>query len=162
MQKSLIYKGHKAGALRLATLASVFAIAVATVTAAPLDIDNHGVAIKLAYAGGNGGGNGNAGGNGNSADAPGQQKQIAGDGAAGDDAAVSEVTDGVASQGKDPEQQALIPIAEDAEPATQKVIKELAGLPDKSALTDQQESEAIKNGWGTWRTADGPETVIAR
>jgi hypothetical protein len=55
-----------------------------------------------------------------------------------------------------------MPIAEDAEPATHKVIKELAGLPDKSALSDQEESEAIRSGWGTWRTADGPETVIAR
>lgn len=150
------------GALRLAALASIFAIALAAATASPFTIGAHGVAVQAAFAGnGNGNGADNGKGNGNDG-APGQQKQLADDGTSSDDEALSSVAEGVDTEGRDVEQPTVVPIAEDAEPATHKVIKELAGLPDKSALSDEEETDAIRSGWGTWRTADGPETVIAR
>ncbi len=50
----------------------------------------------------------------------------------------------------------------DDQPATTNVIRELSGLPQESELSDEEEREAIRNGWGTWRTADGPETLLAQ
>jgi hypothetical protein len=107
-------------------------------------------------------GKGNAGGNGNGRDgAPGQQKQISGDNGADAEDAITSVAEGTGEAGGTEEVLAT-PIAEDAEPAANKVVKELVGLPEKSALSEEEELEAIRSGWGTWRTADGPETVIAQ
>ena len=47
-------------------------------------------------------------------------------------------------------------------PSTQRVIKEIGGVPREAELSSEEELEAIRNGWGTWRTADGPESVIAQ
>ncbi|UCH73097.1 MAG: hypothetical protein JSU82_12100 [Rhodospirillales bacterium] len=42
------------------------------------------------------------------------------------------------------------------------VIKQVAGVSEETELSDEEELEAIRNGWGTWRTADGPESVVAQ
>lgn len=160
MQKTVFYTARKAGALHVATLACICVIALAAATALPVALDHHGLTIKAAFAGN---GNGNAGGNGNGKDsAPGQQKQLTDDQSAADEDSVTAAAEGTASETGEIEQPAVLPIAEDAEPANNKVIKELAGLPEESALSEEEELEAIRSGWGTWRTADGPETVIAQ
>lgn len=46
--------------------------------------------------------------------------------------------------------------------STPRVIKEIAGVPGETELSSEEELEAIRNGWGTWRTADGPESVVAQ
>ncbi len=158
----------KTSALRVAALTSVCVITLATATALPVALDDHGLAVNAAFAGngngnGNSGGNGNGNGNGNGRDgAPGQQKQLADDQSSADDDAVTAVAEGTAADGGDIEQPGIMPIAEDAQPANNKVIKELAGLPEESELSEEEELEAIRSGWGTWRTADGPESVIAQ
>jgi hypothetical protein len=152
----------KASVLRMALLASVCAIALATVAAMPVALDDHGLTVKSAIAGN---GNGNAGGNGNGNGrdgAPGQQKQLADDPTAADEDAATSIAEGTAADGGEIGQPTILPIAEDAEPANNLVIKELAGLPEESALSEEEELEAIRTGWGTWRTADGPDTVIAQ
>jgi hypothetical protein len=166
----------KTGALRVALLASLCTVALATTASVPVAFDNHGPTFKSAFAGnGNGGGNGggnsgggNSGGGNGKDDAPGQQKKLADDESAEEEEAVTSAVEGtvdfdetVAENGE-VEQPMILPIAEDAEPANNKVIKELAGLPEDSALSDAEEQEAIRSGWGTWRTADGPETVISQ
>lgn len=160
MKKSDLAKTERTGAHRLAALASVCAIVLASATALPVTLDNHGMTTKLAYAG-NGNGNDNNGGNGKDS-APGQQAPVTGGQNTADEDAVNSVTDDVATESGEIEQPVILPIAEDAEPASNKVIKELAGLPEESALSEEEELEAIRSGWGTWRTADGPETVIAQ
>ena len=162
MQRSDIKPNGKTSALRVALLASVCAIALATVAAMPVALDDHGLTGKSAFAGnGNGGGNGGGNGKGGKDDAPGQQKKAAGDGASDEDA-VTDMAEGTAAENSRIEELEVLPIAEDAEPSNKKVIKELAGLPEESALSEEEELEAIRSGWGTWRTADGPETVIAQ
>lgn len=154
----------KAHAVRVALLASVCAIALATAVAMPVALDDHGLTVKSAIAGnGNGGGNGNSGGNGNGKDsAPGQEKKLANDASTAEEDATMAAVEGIDAESGELPQPVILPIAEDAEPATNKVIKELAGLPEESALSEEEEMEAIRSGWGTWRTADGPETVIAQ
>ncbi len=154
----------KAHAVRVALLASVCAIALATAVAMPVALDDHGLTVKSAIAGnGNGGGNGNSGGNGNGKDsAPGQEKKLANDASTAEEDAAMAAVEGIDAESGELPQSVILPIAEDAEPATNKVIKELAGLPEESALSEEEEMEAIRSGWGTWRTADGPETVIAQ
>jgi len=158
---------RKKRGLRMALLASLCTVAFASVAAMPIAIDGHGGTFKVAYAkndgkgGGNGGGNagGNGGGN---ADAPGQQKKLADDESAAEEDALTSTVEGPVAEGGEEAPTVILPIAEDAEPASNKVIKELAGLPEQSELSDDEEQEAIQSGWGTWRTADGPETVITQ
>jgi hypothetical protein len=154
----------KAHPVRVALLASVCAIALATAVAMPVALDDHGLTVKSAIAGnGNGGGNANSDGNRNGrGDAPGQEKKLTNDSSAAEDDAAVAAAEGTEAGGGEFPQPVILPIAEDAEPATNKVIKELAGLPEESALSEEEEMEAIRSGWGTWRTADGPETVIAQ
>jgi hypothetical protein len=162
MHKSDMKTEGKTSALRVAVLASVCAIVLATAAAMPVALNDHGLTVKSAFAGnGNGGGNGNSGGNGKD-NAPGQEKKLADDQSAADEDAVTSMAEGIAAENGEFEQPAILPIAEDAQPANNKVIKELAGLPEDSALSEEEELEAIRSGWGTWRTADGPETVIAQ
>lgn len=153
--KSEISTTGDTGALRVATLVSICVIALATATALPIGLGDHGITVKAAYAGN---GNGNSGNNGKDT-APGQQKQLADDPSAGDEDAVTSIAEGT---GGEIGQQAILPIAEDIEPATNKVIKELAGLSEELELSEEEEQEAIRSGWETWRTADGPETVITQ
>jgi hypothetical protein len=143
---------------RMVALVPLFAFVLAAAWAAPVTIDGNELVIKAAFAGkgGNGNGNGKDG-------APGQQKQFVEDQAsAADEDAVTSVAEGEGPEGPGMDQPTVLPIAEDAEPAATKVVKELAGIPEESALTEEEEIEAIRSGWGTWRTADGPETVIAQ
>ncbi|MBE9557142.1 MAG: hypothetical protein IMF08_09825 [Proteobacteria bacterium] len=152
----------KARTLRVALLASVCAIALAATVAMPVALDNHGLTVKSAIAG-NGNGGGNSGGNGNGKDsAPGQDKKLADDASTAEEDSAMAAVEGIDAEGGELPQPVILPIAEDAEPATNKVIKELAGLPEESALSEEEEMKAIRSGWGTWRTADGPETVIAQ
>jgi hypothetical protein len=164
MRKSNVWTGARSGPLRPAAATWLAAAVFAVAMAAPFGLNGQGLGPAAAYAG-NGNGNGaHGGGNGSGTgrdDAPGQQKQLAGDDGAADDAAISSVAEGTA-EGGETDEGVVMPIAEDAEPATNRVIKELAGLPEDSALSEEEELEAIRNGWGTWRTADGPETVIAQ
>ncbi len=67
----------------------------------------------------------------------------------------------VAESGEPPSQPATAPAAK-SRPATTNVIRELSGLPADAELSDEEEREAIRSGWGTWRTADGPETLLAQ
>lgn len=141
-----------------AALVSIFAFALAAAWAVPATIDGHGLSVKTAFAGKGDNGNGNGKDN-----APGQQKQLIEDqSSAADEDAVTSVAEGSGPEGTGTEQPAALPIADDAEPAATKVVKELAGIPEESALSEEEEMEAIRSGWGTWRTADGPETVIAQ
>ena len=163
----MMYKSNKkiegkARTLRVALLASVCAIALAATVAMPVALDNHGLTVKSAIAG-NGNGGGNSGGNGNGKDsAPGQDKKLADDASTAEEDSAMAAVEGIDAEGGELPQPVILPIAEDAEPATNKVIKELAGLPEESALSEEEEMKAIRSGWGTWRTADGPETVIAQ
>lgn len=163
MARSNSWTAGNDSARHAASLAIICVIALAAATALPVTLGDQGIAVKAAYAGngnGNGGGNGNNG-KGNGKDtAPGQEKQLA-DGQPADEDAISSVAEGTEGGGVI-EAEGVLPIADDAEPATKKVIKELAGLPEESELSEEEELEAIRNGWGTWRTADGPETVIAQ
>jgi len=157
----------KTSALRVVLLASLCTVALATTAIIPVAFDNQGPTFKSAFAGnGKGGGNsGNGNGNGNANgkdDAPGQQKKLPEDQSAEEEDAVTSAVEGTIAENGEVEQPTILPIAEDAEPANNKVIKELAGLADESALSDEEEQEAIRSGWGTWRTADGPETVISQ
>jgi len=156
MMKSNFQTAAKYSALRAASLSFVCVIALAAATATPVTLDGNGPAFKIAVAG-NGNGGGNGGSNGRDS-APGQEKKLAAEESASDENAISSV----AGESGETEEPTVLPIADDAEPASNKVIKELAGLPEESALSEEEELEAIRSGWGTWRTADGPETVIAQ
>lgn len=144
--------------LRSTALVSLFAIALAAAWAAPVTLDGHALSVKAAFAGKGGNGNGNGKDN-----APGQQNKLPEEGtAAADEESVTSVAEGEGPEGSGELQPTILPIAEDAEPTATKVVKELAGIPEESALSEEEEMEAIRSGWGTWRTADGPETVIAQ
>lgn len=147
----------------MTALVLLFAFALAAAWAMPVTVDGPALSVKAAFAGkGNSGGNGNGNGNGKDG-APGQQKQLAEEEASSaDEDAVTSVAEGDVPEDTGTEQPTVLPIADDAEPAATKVVKELAGIPEESALSEEEEMEAIRSGWGTWRTADGPETVIAQ
>lgn len=141
--------------LRGTALASLFTLAMAAAWAAPVTFDGHSLSVKVAFAG--------KGGNGNGKDnAPGQQNKLPEESASADEDTVTSVAEGEDPEGSGELQTTVLPIAEDADPAATKVVKELAGIPEESALSEEEEMEAIRSGWGTWRTADGPETVVAQ
>lgn len=149
--------GSRAG--RLALLAPVCALVFAAALAAPIAVNQDGLTLQTAQA--EKGGNGKGGGNGNGPDgAPGQNKSKGGpDGGSADPEAsigADGFTDGVANGGAEPADAAVPLIAEDLPPATVEVIREIAGLPEQSGLSEEEEMDAIRNGWGSWRTADGP------
>lgn len=141
---------------RIAMTATVCAFAFGMVLSLPVGVTSDGLIVKTAHAGnGNGGGNGK----GNGPDgAPGQIKQD--ESAAADNEAIDAVEG--EGTGESADAPTIIPVAEDEEAAEKKVIREVAGLDEDSELSEEEELEAIRNGWGTWRTADGPETVIAQ
>lgn len=90
----------------------------------------------------------------------------AGDGAAGSSGGFRSAVDDAAAtanveSGDDSAESVLLPAASD-ERSTPKVIKEVGGVTGETELSTEEELEAIRNGWGTWRTADGPESVIAQ
>lgn len=147
----------------LGLLAPVFAIAFGFAFTVTVDWQGDTLTMSSAYAkgGGNGGGNsgGNGGGNGRG-NAPGQ----AGEDVASDDLGLgADSVEATASDGRQDDVEAGVPqIADETAPASMLVIKELAGLPENSALSEEEELEAIRSGWGTWRTADGPDTIMAQ
>lgn len=140
------------GARRAARLALICIVALVIGAAAPVGMDHGIVALKSALAA-NDNDRGNSRG-GRKDDAPGQTKKNDGvdDGAADPADAIG------AEGGGDPLPVDLLPIGTDEVPVNIEVIKEIAGLPDESSLSEQEELEAIQNGWGNWRTADGPTT----
>lgn len=148
---------------RLALLAPVCALVFATALAAPIAVDQDGLSLNAAQAGKGGNGNGRGGGNGNGNGpdgAPGQTKDKGGPASGGADPEASigaEGSIGGSIDGGTELTNAVTPlIAEDLPPATVEVIREIAGLPEQSGLSEEEEMDAIRNGWGSWRTADGP------
>lgn len=157
-------------ARRLALLAPVFVVSLGLAVTAAVDWQDGTPTLASAHAkgGGNGGGNGNGanGGHGKGpGDAPGQTRDEDVSDDFGSDQAEADAEGAVAGtvdNGRDEVDTRLPEIAEDPAPASIRVIKELAGLPEESALSEEEELEAIRNGWGTWRTADGPDTILAQ
>lgn len=137
-------------------LVPVSALVFAALLAAPVGIDRDGLTLNPAQAekGGNGKGGGNGNGNGRDG-APGQAKNK--DGAdSGADPEASIGAEGSADGGSRFAETEIPMIAEDLPPASVEVIREIAGLPEQSGLSEEEEMDAIRNGWGSWRTADGP------
>lgn len=158
-KKTATKRQRKIGRL-LGVLAPAFVLAFGIALA--VDWPDGTLSMGAAYAKGNGNGGGNGGGKGRST-APGQaDEDVVSDdmGTATDPA--SSVEAAVSGDGREDAEAGLPDIAEDTAPASIQVIKELAGLPDNSALSEEEELEAIQSGWGTWRTADGPETITAQ
>lgn len=139
------------GFRRALILASVCGFALAA-TALPIGVDSSSLALKSALAaGGNGNGHGRSG-------APGQQgKSGAGSAGSSAESAISE-SGGHDEASDDP----AIDDAAPARPANARVVREIAGLTEESELSDEEEDKAIRSGWGTWRTADGPESVLTQ
>lgn len=149
MGKRFIVTGFKTDMTRMAELASVFSIVLVAAVAGPTGIDSGIFAFKTALAANNGTAKG-----GHKADAPGQMKK-----SDGLDTGPADPAEAIGAEGGgDPLPDDLLPIDAEAAPANIEVIKEIAGLPDESSLSEQEELEAIQSGWDTWRTADGPNT----
>lgn len=147
------------GDRRIAILVPAVAFAFTVAIALPVSMDT-GFSVNSAFAAANGNGNGggNAGGKGKAlgkTGAPGQQADEVADadehagisGSAAAEAGASEI------DGETP----LLLLD-----ANNRVIQELAGLPESSALSEEEELEAIRSGWGTWRTADGPDSFTVQ
>lgn len=142
---------------RMAILATLGGLAMAAL-AWPTGLERDGFVFDRALAAS---AHSNAGGHGQGRgpeEAPGQQQPDVADTEPADaQDAVHDVRDS-----HDPvEEPAVLQIAED-EPANANVIKEIAGLAGDEELSEEEEQEVIRNGWGTWRTADGPETVTSQ
>jgi hypothetical protein len=148
--------GGVAGYWRIAILASFGGFLLAAV-ALPVSLESNGLALNLAFAGSE---DGTAGGNGKGPQStPGKQTQE--DFTVSEDLGNDDVESALAESGESAQAPATVPISEDA-PAKTNVIKEIAGLAGDAELSEEEEIEAIRSGWGTWRTADGPETIIAQ
>jgi len=80
----------------------------------------------------------------------------------GSESAVDEIADPVATDPGGSTAASSPSEADGQGSTTTHVIKEIAGVSDDTELSSEEELEAIRNGWGTWRTADGPESVIAQ
>lgn len=136
-----------------ALLAPVCVLAFVATMVAPVGF-NHGmltVSSAQAEKGGNGKGNGRG-----QDSAPGQNKGKDGsDGGADPEASIG-AEGGDLGGGSEIIAADMALIAEDAPPANVEVIKEIVGLPEQSGLSEEEELEAIRNGWGNWRTADAP------
>lgn len=149
--------GAAMGVWRLAILASFGGLAL-TVLALPVDLENDGLIVNPAFAASE---NSNAGGKGKGKgpeSAPGQHQE---DLVESEDPSNDDAGSALAESGESVGAPTILPIAED-EPANTNVIKEIAGLAGDAELSEEEELEAIRSGWGTWRTADGPETVVAQ
>ncbi len=153
---------RSAGVFRLTLIASACVFAFVATSVAPVGLDTQGVVFKAAFAEKGGNGKGQGGGRGG---APGQEEKFADDGSVAEEDSVADSAEGIAgtgaSGGSDDLAAETLPL-DDSAPASTRVIRELAGLPEDSALSEEEELEAIRSGWGTWRTADGPDTVIAQ
>lgn len=145
------------GDRRIAILVPAVAFAFTVAIALPVSMDT-GFSVNGAFAAGNGNGGGNAGGKGKAlgkTGAPGQQADQVAD--ADEHAGISGSAAAEAgASGIDGETPLLLT------DTNNQVIQELAGLPESSALSEEEELEAIRNGWGTWRTADGPDSFTVQ
>ncbi len=135
----------------ITALAPVFALAFVFTIAAPVGFDS-GIAEKSALAQGKGGGHGKGGGKGAAPAAPIAEEEAA---------AIEMESFGVDADGSEVAAETPL-LPEDVNAGKNQVIRELAGLPEDSALSEEEELEAIRSGWGTWRTADGPDTVTSQ
>jgi hypothetical protein len=150
--------GRTSGVTRIAVATVFGGLALATLVLLA-NLESGRIVLSTALAASD---NSNAGGNGKGKgrdNAPGRQ--------ATDDVAESGAT-GIAEAGATmmdsdgtAEEPVMLPVAEDG-PGNTNVINEIAGLAGEAELSEEEELEAIRNGWGTWRTADGPETVITQ
>lgn len=141
-----------AGAKRMALRLNLCAIAFVGVLVAPFS-DNAPLFVKAANAMENSSIGGNNGNGKNSA--PGQNKPAGGNGGnVAANPADSIDVDGSDDGGRSLESAHDPLIAEDIPPANIEVIKEIAGLPEDAGLSEEEEMEAIRSGWGTWRTAE--------
>jgi len=162
MQKAVQKIEHRNGAAtgiwRLAIMAFLGGLAVLAL-ALPVSLEGIGLVPHRAYAASENGdaGGGSEGKGSESSPDQGQNEDSVDSVNAGDDDSDSAFEE----SGERLEELTILPIAEDG-PATTNVIKEIAGLAGDAELSEEEELEAIRNGWGTWRTADGPETVIAQ
>ncbi len=150
--------GRASGVRRIAVAAVLGGLALATL-ALPVSLENGGIVLSSTLAASD---NSNAGGNGKGKgrdNAPGRQvtDDVADSGATGATEAGAAMVDSDGTA----EEPVMMPIAEDG-PGNTNVIKEIAGLAGEAELSEEEELEAIRNGWGTWRTADGPETFITQ
>lgn len=160
--RSVATKEKKAMRL-LGVLAPVFVVSFGLAFTVTVDWQDGTLTVASAYAkgGSNGGGGGNGGGKGRD-NAPGQAGQdIVSDNFGSADEA-GDVEASISGDGREDVEAGVPEIVDETAPASILVIKELAGLPDNSALSEEEELEAIRSGWGTWRTADGPDTVMAQ
>jgi len=158
--RSAVHKDHRrngavAGHWRIAILACFGGLALAAFTL-PFGFDDSGLVLNRATAASANSADGNRKG---PQSAPGQQQQ--------EDLVDSEDVRNNDAEAARPEsnqladERTIVPIAE-GEPANTNVIKEIAGLAGDTELSEEEEREAIQSGWGTWRTADGPDTVTAQ
>jgi hypothetical protein len=157
IHKSGATSGRK-GARAITALAPVFALAFVFTVAAPVGFDS-GFAEKSVLAAGKGGGGGHGGGHGKGGGKGG------GKGAAPipEEQAASIERDDFGIEADGSEVAADTPLLpDDPNAGKNQVIQELAGLPEDSALSEEEELEAIRSGWSTWRTADGPVTVTSQ
>lgn len=128
---------------RIATVASWACLAVLAL-AVPTGPYGAGLLAGTALAAS---GDSNAGDNGTApGSVPGQQKMTN-----------SEITE----SGELLDESTMVPVAGQGS-STPKVIKEISGVSDNTELSSEEELKAIRSGWGTWRTADGPESVVAQ
>jgi len=147
--------GAATGKWRTAMLASIAGIALAALVL-PVGINSTGLVVDQAIAANDDDG---AGANGMALEnATGQQKQDLVD---PEDVDNGDAESALSESGDSAEQPQIKPSAE-GEAANTNVIKEIAGLAGEAELTEEEEIEAIRSGWGTWRTADGPGTVVAQ
>lgn len=144
-----------------ALLALVCMLTLVLVLTAPIDIEHGMLIMNSAYAeqgeqrGNNGRGNGHA-----KDGAPGQNKAGRGGGSAADPE-VSIGADSLLADGGGEMTAADAPVIDrNTPPANVDVIREITGLEEDSALSEEEELEAIRNGWGSWRTADAPGRAI--
>ncbi len=144
--------GENAGptVIRFAKVASVFAILLVAATVGPAGIDSGAFGFKSALAG-----NDNDNGDRNGGRKDGATRQI--EKANGLDDSAADPAEAIGAEGGgDPLPGDQLPIGADAVPVNIQVIEEIAGLPEESSLSEEEELEAIRSGWDTWRTADGP------
>ncbi|KKL05824.1 hypothetical protein LCGC14_2602180 [marine sediment metagenome] len=146
------------GARAITALAPVFALALVFTIAAPVGFDS-GFGEKSAVAAGKGNGpdKDKGGGKGSNTTPEEQASQIEQDSTC---VTCLLESDGGEVAEKTSPQTPLLPEDENAD--RNQVIRELAGLPEESALSEEEELEAIRSGWSTWRTADGPRTITSQ
>jgi len=81
--------------------------------------------------------------------------------AAGDNSTAVGAGAAVSEPGDPSDDSTAVPATEQGS-STPNVIKEIGGVTGDTELSSQEEIEAIQSGWGTWRTADGPGSVMAQ